>query len=90
MTKAAHGLLLYLDRYLTQQDAAASELRKFHLEHTRKKLSPQLLWVHRKRKSEPNLSTSLVYLIFLNQKGEIVPAKKPGLLFTYKHPEWLK
>ncbi len=89
MTKAAHGVLLYLDRYLLEHPKKRRALRDLYLRTTSRELHEGHLWKHTKRKVEPNLSTTLVYLVFLSKAGELLPAKTPGLLFTYKNPQYL-
>ncbi len=90
MTKAAAGVLLYLDRYLEANPTKRPALHALHLKHTGRELSAEQLWKHRHRKVEPGLSAALVYFIFLSAAGELKPAKNPADLFTYKNPNWLK
>lgn len=89
MTTAANALLLYLDRYLKNNPKRRRELFDQYEKTTGKKLHPGQLWKHAERRVEPNLSTTLVYLVFLSRERELISSKTPGALFTYKHPEWL-
>jgi len=90
MTRAANAVLLYLDRYLKQNPTRRRALFALYKKTTGDDLHPGHFWKHTARKSEPNLSTTLVYLVFLSQSRELISSKVPGDLFTYKHPEWLK
>lgn len=90
MTRAANAVLLYLDRYLAGNPSRRRRLKAQFLKTTGHELHEGHLWKHTKRKVEPNLSTSLVYLVFLSRAGELIPSETPGALFTYKHPEYLR
>lgn len=90
MTRAANAVLLYLHRYLEHNPARRPALLALYKKTTGRELHDGNLWRHTARKVEPNLSTTLVYLVFLSQARELVSSKVPGALFTYKHPEWLK
>lgn len=90
MTRAATAFLLYLDRYLTNNPGQQRELFALHRKITGRPLDDALFNRHRKRRVEPGLSRSLVYLIFLHSRGELMPATRKGDLFTYKNPRWLK
>lgn len=97
MTVQAESLLAYLDRYLTEKPARRQALTKLFQRHTGRDLNRGHLWKHRERRSQPNLETALVYLVFLHKARELLPidpkSKRPlppGRLFAYRHPEWLK
>lgn len=90
MTKAAFNVMVYLDRYLTANAGKRAELFAFYEKQTGKRLDDGLFGRHRKRKVEPGLSASLVYLMFLSLNRELGPEAKPGALFTYKNPKYLK
>lgn len=90
MTKPAAALMVYLARLLKERPGARRRLEELYAQTTGKPLIRSQLWRHTSREFEPTLSTSLIYLIFLHESGELIPATKRGQLFTYKHPEWLK
>lgn len=90
MTKAANAVLLYLARYLEKYPARRKVLRALYSRTTGRELHEGHLWKHLKRKVEPSLSATLVYLVFLSRAGELIASRVPGALFTYKHPEWLR
>ncbi len=90
MTRAANAVLLYLDRYLKKYPDRRRALSALYKKTTGRDLHPAQLWKHTARKVEPNLSTTLVYLVFLSQSRELVSSKVPGELFTYRHPAFLK
>lgn len=90
MTRAANAVLLYLSRYLENNPRERRRLFALYKKTTGDDMHKGHLWKHTARKVEPNLSTTLVYLVFLSQAGELIADKKPGSLFSYKHPEWLK
>lgn len=90
MTRPAHAVLLYLDRYLQENPKKRRALRDLYERTTGQALHLGALWKHTTRKVEPGLSASLVYLVFLSRAGELLPTNTRGALFTYKHPEWLR
>ncbi len=90
MTRAAKGLLIYLDRFLLENPKRRRELCKFFEKTTGRELHKGELWKHVKQRVEPNLSTSLIYLAFLHKHGAITPSKTAGDLFEYVKPERLK
>lgn len=90
MTRAAAGFLHYLDRYLAENPTQQKKLKEIFRQHCGRELHKADLWKHTKRQSQPNLSTTLVYQIFLHQAKELTYAKEPGDLFNYKHRAWLK
>lgn len=90
MTRQANGLLLYLKRALDAKPGARADLRKLHLKMTGRELDARNLWRHTARKVEPSLGTALVYLTYLSATRAIEPSDKPGELFLYKNPTWLK
>ena len=90
MTKAAFNVLVYLDRFLADNRGKVGELFAFYQKQTGKPLDDGLFARHRKRKVEPGASAFLVYLVFLSLNRELGPEDKPGRLFTYKNPRYLK
>lgn len=90
MTRQASAFLRYLKSYLDQKEGRNAALRKFYFDTTKKVLHHPHLWKHINGHVQPNLETSLVYMVFLHQACELIPSKIPGELFRFKHPEWIK
>lgn len=90
MTTAAKGVLRTLDRFLLANPKRRHALNALYLKHTGRELLDGALWKHRKQKVEPQLGTSLVYMIFLSKEGALISSPTPGALFTYQNPAWLK
>lgn len=90
MTRPAAAVLLYLGRYLRENPKKRRVLKALYARLTSGPLHEGHLWKHTARRVEPSLSAALVYLVFLSRAGELLPAKRRGDLFTYKHPEWLR
>ncbi len=90
MTRAANAVLLYLDRYLENNPKRRRALLALYKKTTGTELSKTQIWKHTKRKAQPNLSATLVYLVFLSLEKAIKASPVPGELFDYKNPAWLK
>ena len=90
MTKPAAALMVYLLRALKERPGTRKRLGELYTKTTGKPFDRSQLWRHTSRQFEPTLSTTLIYLVFLHETGELIPATKRGALFTYKNPDWLK
>ena len=90
MTDAARGVLVTLDTWLKANPKTIHRLYALHEKTLGEKLAPKTLWRHRVCERQPRLDTTLVYLAFLSLNRCVIASLKPGVLFTYAQPEWLR
>lgn len=84
MTNATQTLLRYLRAYVDEKTGRRAELQKFFEQKVGKPLNDGNLSRHLNLKHIMDADTTLVYIGFLRDAGELLPGPKGGPVFTYK------
>ncbi len=90
MTKSSRALLYYLAQYVGTNNGRRQALCALHKKRTGQVLNPGNLSRHLALQNQPLMDTTLVYISFLHEAGELTAGKPGEGIFFFTHPEWLR